>query len=98
MKRVFLLATLCLFAAAGCLHAKDKKEKPEPSIVMIWPNDASPTIKLTFGRFVQLAACNGQLSLESQVLMENASASAFHSRLSPYISLTKTKSASGTAI
>jgi len=73
MKRVFLLATLCLFAAAGCLHAKDKKEKPEPSIVMIWPSDASPTIKLTFGRFVQLAAYNGQLSLESQVLIENVS-------------------------
>ncbi|HYM78992.1 MAG TPA: PEGA domain-containing protein [Candidatus Dormibacteraeota bacterium] len=77
MKRVFLLATICLFLAAPCVLAKDKKDKkdkPEPSIVMLWPDSAAPTIKLTFGRFVQLATYNGQLSLESQVLIENVSA------------------------
>jgi len=73
MKRVFALATICLLVAAPCILAKDKKDKPEPSIVMLWPDSAAPTIKLTFGRFVQLASYNGQLSLESQVLIENVS-------------------------
>jgi hypothetical protein len=40
---------------------------------MVWPDQASPTIKLTFGRFTQLALYNGQLSLESHVLIENTS-------------------------
>jgi len=41
--------------------------------VMLWPDSAEATIKLTFGKFVQLASYKGQLSLESQVLIENVS-------------------------
>jgi len=73
MKIVFLLAAISLLAAAPPVFGKDKKDKPEPSLVMLWPDSADATIKLTFGKFVQLASYKGQLSLESQVLIENVS-------------------------
>jgi len=73
MKMVFLVAAISLLAAAPCVFGKDKKDKPEPSLVMLWPDSAEATIKLTFGKFVQLASYKGQLSLESQVLIENVS-------------------------
>jgi hypothetical protein len=40
---------------------------------MLWPSDASPTLRLTFERFNQLASYQGQLSLQSNVLVENLS-------------------------
>lgn len=52
---------------------KKDKDKPESSIVMLWPDQASPTLKLTFKKFTQLGSYNGQLSLESQVIVENTS-------------------------
>lgn len=62
------------FFCAGFLSAKDKKEKDKPPLmVLVWPNDASPTLKLTFETFNQLAVYQGQLSLESHVLVENLS-------------------------
>ena len=74
MKTVFAFLILtCLFSSVPRVVAKDKKEKPEPAIVMLWPDSASTTLKLTFGKFIQLAAYNGQLSLESPVLIENVS-------------------------
>ena len=73
MKIVFLLAAISLLAAAPPVFGKDKKDKPEPSLVMLWPDSADARIKLTFGKFVQLASYKGQLSLESQVLIENVS-------------------------
>lgn len=73
MARV-LTRTLFVFLLLATLFlaAKDKKDKAE-TIVMLWPDSASPTIKLTFGRFAQLAAYNRQISLESNVLIENLS-------------------------
>lgn len=74
MKIAFVLVVLTgLISAPPSVLAKDKKDKPEPTMVMFWPDSASTTIKLTFGKFVQLAAYNGQLSLESPVLIENVS-------------------------
>jgi len=74
MKRASILAvSICLLVSTPFLSAKSKKDKPEPVIVMLWPDSTAPTIKLTFGKFVELAAYNGQLSLESPVLIENVS-------------------------
>jgi hypothetical protein len=65
----------CIVVAVSLVSAKDKKDKdkPEPSIVMIWPDQTNPTLKITFERFAQLASYNGQLSLESHVMVENMS-------------------------
>jgi hypothetical protein len=76
MSRAFTRTVFALLLlATPFLAAKDKKErdKPEPTIVMLWPDSASPTIKLTFGKFAELAAYNGQISLQSNVLIENLS-------------------------
>jgi hypothetical protein len=62
---------LALFMSFGV--AKDKKDKPAPVMVLQWPDQNSPTLKLSFDKFNQLAAYNGQLSLESNVLIENMS-------------------------
>jgi hypothetical protein len=47
------------------------KPKPEPSLVMFWPTADKPTLKLTFARFEQTGAYAGQMSLVSQVTVEN---------------------------
>ncbi len=70
MKRRVLVFLVCWLLPLG-LAAKDKKA--DATIVMLWPNAASPTLKLTFERFVQMASYNGQLSLQSNVLIENLS-------------------------
>jgi len=75
MRRQFVTVALCVVLATCLVSAKDKKDrdKPEPSIVMLWPDQTSPTLKLTFEKFVQLGSYNGQLSLESHVMVENTS-------------------------
>lgn len=72
MRNRFVLAivAICLSFSTCFLYAKDKKEKGEP-IVLLWPDSVGPTIRVTFQKFNQLAAYNGQLSLQSQVLLEN---------------------------
>jgi hypothetical protein len=74
---VALTVLLCSIFSTSLVFAndkKDKKDKPDPPpIVMLWPDQASPTLRLSFGKFVQLATYNGQLSLESHVLIENLS-------------------------
>lgn len=74
MSRTFAIAC-CLLLFVSVVTAKDKKDKDknEPSIVMVWPDQATPTLRLTFEKFTQLASYNGQLSLESHVLVENVS-------------------------
>jgi hypothetical protein len=75
IRRHILVLACFLLLSPSFAVSKDKKEKDksEPTMVMVWPDQASPTIKLTFGRFTQLALYNGQLSLESHVLIENTS-------------------------
>ena len=73
IRRALVIACCLVLAPLGV--AKDKKEKePKGAMVMLWPSAASPTLKLTFERFMELGAYNGQLSLESNVLIENMSA------------------------
>lgn len=74
MTRVLSRSALALLLlVTPFLAAKDKKDRPSSTIVMLWPDSTSPTIKLTFGKFAQLAAYNSQISLESNVLIENLS-------------------------
>ena len=47
--------------------------KEDPGIVMLWPGQDSPTLKLTFGRFRSVAAYEGKLTLVSDVVIENLS-------------------------
>jgi hypothetical protein len=49
------------------------REKSETAMTIFWPNTTQPTLKLTFGRFAELASYKGELSLQSQVLIENLS-------------------------
>ncbi len=51
------------------------REKPEPTITMMWPDSSNPTLKLVFGRFVrQGPGYGGQTSFASDVLVQNVSA------------------------
>jgi hypothetical protein len=68
---VALLATPALLAAIN--HAGAKKDKPSSGIVLLWPDEVHPTLKISFGKFSQLGAYNGQMSLGSDVLIENTS-------------------------
>lgn len=65
-----LAITLSLAFLIPFAFAKDKKDAAQP-MVLFWPDQNNPTLRLTFGKFTQLAAYNGQLSLESPVLIEN---------------------------
>ena len=78
MIRRFASLILCLLLCTFVTWGKDKKDKEKsaaPAMVMLWPDAGTPTLKLTFERFTQLASYNGQLSLESHVLIENLSGS-----------------------
>src|SRR5215475_15784371 len=68
-----LAVALCFTLLAILTFAKDKKDDKAQPMVLLWPDQSSPTLRLTFGKFTQLAAYNGQLSLESPVLIENLS-------------------------
>src|SRR3984893_466865 len=75
ISRRILTIVYFVFLAVALVAGKDRKDKDkvEPSIVMLWPGQTNPTLKLTFGRFTQLGSYNGQLSLESHVMVENMS-------------------------
>ncbi len=68
-----LTIAYCVVLAVALVAGKDRKDKDkvEPSLVMLWPGQTNPTLKLTFGRFTQLGSYNGQLSLEAHVMVEN---------------------------
>jgi hypothetical protein len=65
MKRIALTFFCVFFAVLTCWAKND------PTIVLFWPDQSNPSLKLSFGRFNQLAVYNGQLSLESGVLIQN---------------------------
>jgi PEGA domain len=75
MNRRILTIAYCVVLAVAPVAGKDRKDKDkaEPNIVLLWPDQTNPTLKLTFGRFTQLGSYNGQLSLESHVMVENMS-------------------------
>jgi hypothetical protein len=43
----------------------------KPDLVMIWPSQDSPSLKLTFGTFRELASYGGKISLASDVIVQN---------------------------
>jgi hypothetical protein len=67
------LAIICCLLFTVPFYAKDKKDDKAAAMVLLWPDQNSPALRLSFGKFQQLAAYNGQLSLESNVLIENTS-------------------------
>jgi hypothetical protein len=73
LRRACVIVIVCCPLAVSLLFAKDKRDKDKPDMVLLWPNEASPTLKLSFEKFTQLAGYQGQLSLESHVLIENMS-------------------------
>jgi hypothetical protein len=73
MKPLHSLAIICCLLFSVPFNAKDKKDDKAAAMVLLWPDQNSPTLRLSFGKFQQLAAYDGQLSLESNVLIENMS-------------------------
>jgi hypothetical protein len=49
------------------------KDKSEPVFTMLWPDAESPTLKLSFGKFVQTAEYAGQKTFISEVIVQNVS-------------------------
>ena len=66
------LLLLSIFASAG---SKDrKKDSSEPALVLLWAAQCCQSKpEVEFAKFTQAASYNGQLSLESNVLVENLS-------------------------
>jgi hypothetical protein len=50
------------------------KQKPEPTITLLWPDSSSPTLKLEFGKFVQQSGYGAQKSFACDVVVQNVSA------------------------
>lgn len=73
MMTLHSLAIICCLLFSVPFYAKDKKDDKAAAMVLLWPDQNSPTLRLSFGKFQQLAAYNGQLSRESNVLIENMS-------------------------
>ena len=42
-------------------------------MVLLWPSQDNPTLKLTFGRFRNLGSFEGKMSLITDVIVENLS-------------------------
>ena len=62
-----LLILLVLVNALAMAFAK----KPDPDLVMFWPNADKPTLKLTFAKFEQIGSYLGQMNLSTTVTVEN---------------------------
>lgn len=71
MKKYRVLALLAILLQVAA--AFSSKNKPEPTLIMLWPSAGKPTLKLTFGTFQQLGSYAGQLSFVSNVTVENMS-------------------------
>jgi hypothetical protein len=76
MKKFFVVVSaISIFAVIlPQASAKDKKKDDnEGTVVMTWPDSANPALRLTFGKFTQMASYNGQTSLGTAVLVQNVS-------------------------
>lgn len=76
MRRFFvlllLLASLC--PAAYAIHDNDSsKDQSDAGMVMFWPNQDNAVLKLTFSRFQNMATYGGQMTLVSNVVVQNLS-------------------------
>ena len=69
LSRLFFVAILFVSTSLWA------KEKPEPTITMLWPDSSNPTLRLVFGKFVQQGpGYGGQTSFVSEVIAQNVSA------------------------
>jgi len=77
MLRVLLqMRTYCLTFLLFLTFSASAKNKPEPTLVMFWPNQQSAALKLTFGKFQEVGVYAGQMSFVSDVTVENLSGKA----------------------
>ncbi len=75
--RRFLLPLLLLVLLCTLAHAtKEKdgsKDQSDTGIVMFWPNQDNAILKLTFSRFQNMGTYGGQMTLVSNVVVQNLS-------------------------
>jgi hypothetical protein len=73
MRRLFVsLLLVCLLCVVA--HAKKEKDaSKEQNMVLFWPNQDNAILKLTFGRFRNIATYVGQMTLISDVVVHNVS-------------------------
>ncbi len=75
--RRFLLPLLLLVLLCTLAHAtKEKdgsKDQGDTGIVMFWPNQDNAILKLTFSRFQNMGTYGGQMTLVSNVVVQNLS-------------------------
>jgi hypothetical protein len=63
--KAFLLASFVLLLLLTPAFAK------ESAVVMTWPNDTTPVVRFTFGKFVSMGRYNGTNNYETEVSAEN---------------------------
>jgi hypothetical protein len=76
MRRVLVVLLPILFLLTVALAAKDKdndKDSSGSGLVMFWPNQEAAILKLTFGRFQNMGTYGGQMTLISNVVVQNVS-------------------------
>ena len=73
---LILLVLFPLLCPAALAKDKDKdgsKDQGESGIVMFWPNQDNAILKLTFSRFQNMGTYGGQMTLVSNVVVQNLS-------------------------
>jgi hypothetical protein len=76
MRRVLIVLLPTLFLLTVAHAAKDKdndKDSSGSGLVMFWPNQEAAVLKLTFGRFQNMGTYGGQMTLISNVVVQNVS-------------------------
>jgi hypothetical protein len=68
LARRFSLVVFIFFFAFTFARAAD-----EPGVVMLWPDKANPTLKLSFGRFRNAGSYEGKITLVCDVIVQNLS-------------------------
>lgn len=64
MKRALLISVFVFFTAAG--YAKDP-----PPIVIVWPDQGSPILRFTFGKFKEVGSLGSQRTYVTDTMAEN---------------------------
>jgi hypothetical protein len=71
---LLVLASLCPASYANRDKDKDSsKDQSDSGMVMFWPNQDNAVLKLTFSRFQNMATYGGQMTLLSNVVVQNLS-------------------------
>ena len=76
MRQLFVSLLLLVLSCHSAYASKEKdaaKDQGEAGLVMFWPNQDTAILKLTFGRFQNLATYAGKMTLISDVVVQNVS-------------------------